>query len=185
MRVYFTASIVGKRHREEKYRKIIDHLKRMKCDVQSDHILKTTEDDIRLESKEARITFLQQLEHWIQSCDFMVVEATFPSISVGYEISLALHRNKPVLVLYASGDPPSLLHHHNNEKIVCEKYTPETLNGILHDFMDYIKGTSDSRFTFFITPKIMAHLDHIAKTEKLPKSVYVRKLIEKDMLAKA
>jgi hypothetical protein len=185
MLVYFTASIVGKKYHEEKYKNIIQHLHRLEFDVLSDHILKTTEDDIRFEKKEERIQFLHQLERWIQSCDFMVVEATFPSISVGYEISLALHRNKPVLVLYANGDPPSLLTHHDNEKIVCEQYSSETLSGILRDFVDYIKGSADSRFTFFITPKIMAHLEHVAKNEKIPKSVYLRKLIEKDMLTKS
>ncbi len=108
-------------------------------------------------------------------------QTSFPSISVGYEISLALHRGKPVLVLYSSGDPPNLLFYHKDEKLSCEKYTLETVKDIIEEFINYLRGTNDTRFTFFITPKIAAYLERIAKKERIPKSVYLRKLIEKDM----
>jgi hypothetical protein len=39
----------------------------------------------------------------------------------------------------------------------------------------------DTRFNFFISPKIGNFLDWIAKKKKLPRAVYLRKLIEDDM----
>ncbi len=181
MIAYFTASIVGKKHLLTKYHAIINHLKTRGCEVVADHILDITEDKIRLETREERLKFHKQLETWITGADFLVAETSFPSISVGYEISLALHRNKPVLVLYSQGDPPSLLAHHTDEKLICEKYTDATLPDIIDEFLNYIKGASDSRFTFFITPGIASYLEKTSKKEKLPKSVYLRKLIEADM----
>lgn len=181
MKAYFTASIVGKKHLLDKYLKIISHLQNRHCEVIADHILQVTEDKIRMETKEERLQFHQQLENWIASADFLIAETTFPSISVGYEISLALHRGKPVLVLYNQGDPPSLLGHHADEKLICEKYSDDTLGDIINEFLNYIKGASDTRFTFFITPTISGYLEKISKKEKLPKSVYLRKLIEADM----
>jgi len=135
MNAYFTASIAGKKIYEENYRKIIDILKSRKIKVHSAHIMEATEQSVRLETKEDRLKFHRKLEKWITGSEFVVVEATFPSISVGYEISLALHMQKPVLILYISGDPPSLLAYHQNERLVCEKYTLVTLKGIIDDFI--------------------------------------------------
>lgn len=181
MKAYFTASIAAKDQYLPHYKAIIDYIKSKNISVISDHIIKTTESSIRMESKESRIKFHQQLEEWIMSCDFMIVEASFPSISVGYEISLALRVGKPVLILYSEGDPPSLLAYHKDDKLVCAKYTLSNLKSHLDEFINYIELKHDLRFTFFITPHIMHYLDQISKKEKIPKSVYLRKLIEKDM----
>lgn len=181
MKVYFTASIVGKKHHLEDYLEIIEILKSKGFEVISDHIIKSSESQIRLETKEVRLAFHQKLEHWIQSSDFIVAETTFPSISVGYEISLAQHFLKPILILYSGEHPPSLLAQHRDEKLICEKYSNSTLKGIIEDFIIYVRGNSDSRFTFFITSEIAAYLDKISIKEKLPKSVYLRKLIENEM----
>lgn len=181
MSVYFTASIVGKKQYLKNYLAILDALRKRNLKVISDHIIKSTEEEIRLEKKEDRLTFQGKLEKWIGNCKFMVVESSFPSISVGYEISLALQFNKPVLILYADGDPPSLLVHHEDDKIVCEKYSLSTLDDIVEDFVNYADEQVDTRFTFFVTPEISVFLDKIARREKLPKAVYLRRLIKKDM----
>ncbi len=181
MKAYFTASIVGKKHNLANYLALIEALKKRNIDVQADHIINTTEEQIRLETREERDAFHHQLEEWIDNSSFMVVEASFPSISVGYEISLALHKKKPVLVLYREGDPPSLLSEHLEDKIVCERYNQDSLETIVDDFLSYIDDNTDSRFTFFITPQIAKHLEKVAKDKRLPKSVYLRRLIERDM----
>lgn len=184
MNIYFTASIVGKKHYLENYNKIIEYLTSKHHEVISDHIINTTEDQIRIEEKEERIKFQRQLENWIKSCDAVIVEASFPSISVGYEISLAVHFGKPVLILYCDGNPPSLLVHHHEEKIICEKYSKYILEETLDDFLHYAQGSSDARFTFYITSKIAAYLNDISLKKKIPKSVYLRRLIEKDIAEK-
>ncbi|MBI2019783.1 ribbon-helix-helix domain-containing protein [Candidatus Daviesbacteria bacterium] len=181
MKVYFTGSIKGKYKYIDNYLKIIEIIKDKKFSIISDHIIKTTEDQISLETKEGRLRFNKKLESWISSCDFMIAETSFPSISVGYEISLAIRLGKPVLILFSEGHAPSLFAHFKNEKLVCEKYSLETLKDIIDDFINYVQGTEETRFTFFITPEIALHLEEISKKEKLPKSVYLRKLIEKDI----
>lgn len=181
MNIYFTASIVGKKEYLKQYEQIIDILKSKGFSVRAEHILNATESEIQLKSREERLRFHKHLEHWISDCDFMVVESSFPSISVGYEISLAMERRKPVLILYSEGDPPSLFAHHENEKILCEKYTKDTLDSIISDFLDFVHGKSDTRFTFFLSSKQAAYLSHQAQKRRLPKSVYLRSLIDNDM----
>lgn len=184
MRVYFTGSIVGKKQYLKNYLRIIEILKNKGYQVISDHIIKHTPEAIKIEKKEDRLKFHRQLEKWISSSDVMVVEISFPSISVGYEISLALQLHKPVLILYYEGDPPSLLMHHSENNLICEKYSFETLKDIIEDFINYAQGSADSRFTFFITSEMVAFLKKVARKEKLPKSVYLRRLIQKEMDAK-
>lgn len=181
MTIYFTASLVGKKDFQKNYLAIIGYLTSKGHTVQADHILNTTESQVGLQTREARLAFHKKLEAWIQNADCMIAETSFPSISVGYEVSLALQYKKPILILYSIGDPPSLFAHHDDEKIVCEKYTVTSLEETVDNFLNFVHGTADTRFTFFITPKIAAHLDKMAKTKKLPKSVYLRELIEADM----
>jgi len=181
MLAYFTASIVGKKHHLNNYLKIIEILKAKNCEVISDHIIKFSPSQIKMETKEERLAFQQQLEKWINSCDFVVAETSFPSISVGYEISLAIHHRKPVLILYSEGNPPSLLAHYKEEFLVCEKYSQNSLQETIEDFLNYVQGASDSRFTFYITSEIASYLEKVSKKEKIPKSVHLRKLIEENM----
>jgi hypothetical protein len=180
MLAYFTASIVGKKYHLENYRRIAALLKEKDVQVVDEHILNVSEKDIQLQSKQKRLEFHTQLEDWVNSADFLVAETSFPSISVGYEISMALDRGKPVLILYSEGDPPSIFAYHENEKIVCEKYTLETLPAIITDFLHFVRGEADTRFTFFISSKQAAHLAKQAKAHRVPKSVYLRNLIDKD-----
>lgn len=181
MKAYFTASVVGKKQHLSDYARIIDLLKSRGLAVYSEHVMEATEETIRLKTKEERLKFINILENWITDCDCLVAETTFPSISVGYEISLALHRDKPVLILYSEGQPPSLIAFHHEDKVICEQYTTDTLADIIDDFINFARGSGDIRFTFFITPQISAFLEKIAKFGKIPKSVYLRKLIENDM----
>ena len=181
LKLYFTGSIAARDQYRENYNKIIQLIRESGHTIIADHILSVSEKEIGLKTREERLKFHTKIEEWIHSSDAVIAETSFPSISVGYEISLALHVGKPVLVLYSEGEPPSLLAHHRDEKLLCEKYSLQTLSGILHDFLGYVDSKSDLRFTFFITPKIASFLDTIAKRGKLPKSVYLRKLIEDDM----
>jgi hypothetical protein len=181
MRAYFTASIVGRKFHLSNYQKIAELLTSMGVEVAADHILKVEEKDIQLQSREKRLAFHQMLEDKVNQADFLVAETSFPSISVGYEISMALDRGKPVLILYSEGDPPSLFAYHENEKIVSEKYTPETLPAIITDFLHFVRGEADTRFTFFISSKQAAYLAKQGKKNRVPKSVYLRSLIDRDM----
>lgn len=185
MTIYFTASVAAKHQYLKNYQTIVNFLRQHGHQVIADHILNVEEAEIQLAKREERLEFHHKLEKWIKSCDFMIAETSFPSISVGYEISLALRLGKPVLILYSEGDPPSLLAHHENDKLYCEKYRPSDVGQIIMEFISSIEGKNDTRFTFFITPQIAQFLDEIALTEKLPKSVYLRKLIEKEIYSRA
>lgn len=179
MNVYFTASVVGKRYHEAEYKKIIQSCLDLGHSVQAAHIMNTSEQDLKMESREQRVAFHQQLRDWISQADCMIVEASFPSISVGYEISLALHCGKPVLVLYCEGEAPNLLQSHQEDKIICELYQPRQVHTLLRDFFDYVRGTADTRFTFFLPADLALFLERQAKSHHQSKAAYLRELISR------
>jgi nucleoside 2-deoxyribosyltransferase len=181
MLVYFTGSVSAKEKFLSNYLHILETLKKQSHEVIAEHIIDSTENHIRLLSKEERVKFHDKVKSWINSCDFMIAETSHPSTSVGYEIGYALRVGKPVLILYSIGDPPSLLGQHEDEKVVSEKYTLQNVGEIIKNFVSYVEGKQDLRFTFFITPKLVNYLDSISKNKKIPKAVYLRKLIEQDM----
>ncbi len=180
MNIYFTASIVGKEKFLSNYLKIIDILQSQGHKVISDHIIKSSEDQINAESHEELEKFHKSLKKWIMESDCVVVETSFPSISVGFEISLALNLGKPVLLLFTN-DPPSLLSSYENEKLISMFYKVYDLKTILEDFLNYVRGKSEHRFTFFINSKIANFLEETSRKKHLPKSVFVRGLIEKEI----
>lgn len=181
MKIYFTGSVSAKNTFIEEYLAIINYVKLQGHEIVYDHIVGSTEDSINKGSKEDVVRFYSEMETWIKNCDFMIADTSYPSVSVGYEIALALRLGKPVLVFYGAGGPPSLLSHNRDERLVSERYTADTYKDSIDSFMHYISTKSDQRFTFFITPEIAAYLDDIVLKDKLPKSVYIRQLIERDM----
>jgi hypothetical protein len=147
--------------------------------VISDHIMDASETVINMETERQREQFHKQLRSWILSSQCVVVETSFPSVSVGFEISLALQLNKPVLVLYLH-EPPTLLSGYDSERLICERYTPQSLSTLIDEYLNYVQSQSDHRFTFFISSKINHYLDGVSKRKNVPKSVYLRQLIEED-----
>ena len=47
--------------------------------------------------------------------------------------------------------------------------------------LDYVSSAQDVRFNFFISPTIGLYLDWISKNKRIPRAVYLRKLIEEEM----
>jgi hypothetical protein len=177
MNVYFTGSIVGKDKYLPYYTRIIEVLKSSNNTVTSDHIMNASEQKINLQSEKTREQFHKKLKKWIMDSQCVVAETSFPSISVGFEISLAMSMNKPVLVLYTN-TPPTLLSGYDEEKMICTKYSLNTIENILEDFLCYVRGACEHRFTFFITSEMSIFLEDISRKNKIPKSVYLRQLIE-------
>lgn len=182
MSIYFTASIVGRRYHQQQYEKIVALLQKQGHRVIANHILKTTESAVREETETDRRKYHQQLKQWINEVEAVVAECSYPSTGVGFEISYALSRNKPVLMLYKQGNtPPSLFENYSDEFLICEQYTDTTLTHILSQFLVYIRGGSQTRYTFSLTPRIAVFLEKVTRKKNVPKSVFIRQLIEREM----
>ncbi|MBD3250140.1 MAG: hypothetical protein GF381_01035 [Candidatus Pacebacteria bacterium] len=181
MIIYFVASITGRKKYEDNYRLIVEILEEMGHTVISDHIFETKKNELESEVREDRVAHHKKLSKWLNKADAMIAEVSYPSVSVGYEIGLALDKNKPVLALHTKDTPPAALMGETSDRFIIVSYDVHDLKRDLKYLIDDLIDQQDTRFNFFISPKHQNYLDWIAKHRRIPRSVFLRRLIEKHM----
>lgn len=172
---------------QKRYKQIIDLIEELGHSVLTKHSITSNIDDIRSETPAEAELAAKKIQSWIKKADIVIYEVTRPDISIGYEISTALATQKPVIVLYESGvgEPPHGLKGIQIEKLQVLEYSDKTVKEALQLALEYASDTSDVRFNFFISPTIGVYLDWISKNKKVPRSVFLRDLIQKDMESNA
>lgn len=183
MKLFFNASLRGKKEYGENYVKIVEALKKTEHKllaspaVDRDHLklLKVTD-------TEEASDYYKQLLAWIKKADVCVFEVSYPSTSIGHEVALALQYSKPVVALHVKGA------HHNmvletikDDKFQLIDYSSDNIGKTVSRAIDYATDQMDTRFNFFISPEIGNYMDWIAKVKKVPRAVFLRQLIESDM----
>lgn len=182
MKIYFTGSLHNRDIDKEVYSKIVDLLIHAGHDVRADHILKTKQVDLDIQSASERSIYYDKLNKWISSADLVVGEVSYPStINIGHEISLALDKGKPVLALYQKGRAPGVLQGIKSDRFMLVEYTLPELKKTLEYGLDEATNQVDVRFNFFISPQIGKYLDWVSQKKRIPRAVYLRKLIEEEM----
>lgn len=181
MRVYFTASLRGKKVFGGNYKAIVEQLKKLGHTVYGDHILKNEAAVAEVQSKEEIEKVYRDLLKLIKLADVVVAEISSPSVSVGHEITEALEMSKPVIVMYTEGHGANLLGGKHDDKMHFVQYKMDKLSTIMADVLEEAKRRMDVRFNFFVSPKILAYLDWVAQKRMIPRSVFLRNLIEKEM----
>lgn len=181
LKVYFTAAIAQKDAFGTHYETIVQVLQNKGHQVQFEHITQGSLEKIFAEDHEATSRHYRKMLKWITEADLVVAEASFPStINVGHEITLALEKGKPVVIFYKKGHDSVLLHGLNSERLFMLEYTEANLADSVKEAIEFAKDRADTRFNFFISPSLSHYLDWVCQTKKIPRSVYLRQLIEED-----
>ena len=185
MKYHFFGSLDGNK---EAYKAIIGLLDKMGHSSITDHVIKREIEDVEKETPEESELYVKKMLRWITQSDFISAEVTKPSISIGYEIMVSQQKGKPVIVLYEmnKGLAPHTLRGMPMEKIQIYSYSMDnsrenSIKQVLNLAIEEAKEQMDVRFNFFISPGIGAYLDWVVKNRKLPRAVYLRRLIEDDM----
>jgi hypothetical protein len=180
MKIHFMGAVDGNK---KDYKKIIEIVESLGHEVVTMHAFEREIKDIENESPQEAELVAKKLLQWIKASDTVIYEISKPDISIGYEVANALNLGKPVIVLYRSngGAIPHGLKGLNSDKLQIDSYDDDTLPELLKVALDYAQDVSDIRFNFFISPALSNYLDWISQHKKVPRSVYLRDLIEKDM----
>ncbi len=180
MKVHFIGAVDGNK---DDYRMILEIIRDEGWDVITEHSLKRSIKDIEKETGEESESYAKKMANWIKEADVVVVEATKAVLGAGYELATALNLSKPVIALYRpeKGEVPHVLRGIDSDKLQVISYTTETLKDALKHSLEYAVDTQDTRFNFFISPKHQNYLDWIAKNRRIPRSVFLRRLIDKHM----
>lgn len=180
MKVHFAADVGGDK---EDFKRICQFIEKLDHTLVTHHYLNRNLSDIDKESPEESKFYVERSMKWIKSADVVVFETTKPDISIGYELAVAVSLHKPVIALYndKKAKAPNSIKGVEKEKLQIVGYNEETLDEVLDIVLDNAADSADVRFNFFISPAIGNYLDWVAKNKKIPRSVYLRNLIQKDM----
>ena len=132
MKVYFACAIVGGRQDEASYQQLVDAL------LADGHEIPTAMNAgpgwQTMEGSPDPNEVYRRDTGWIDESAAVVAEVSTPSHGVGYEISYALDRNKPVLCLYKRGS------------IISKMITGNTMPGLqVTDYGDMQEGIEIAR----------------------------------------
>jgi hypothetical protein len=181
MKIYFSGALYQKEKLLDSYKKIVDVLRHEGFTVLEDTLSMPLDKALEM-GDDARVKNYKNIVKWIDQADFSVIEGSFPStLHIGHEITLALEKSKPVVVLYRTGAEPTVFKGLKDDRIIWAEYNEKNIEEVLIKAVDEAKKTADVRFNFFVSPKILAYLDWVAQKRMIPRSVFLRDLIEKEM----
>lgn len=183
MKVFFNASLTGKKEYGKNYEMIKDAIVKSGHKLVGVPVLEKSllEKRDSSDTKEA-VNFYETLIRWIKQAEVCVFEVSYPSFGIGYEVNTALQYSKPVIALHVEGAPQNMiLSGIKDDRLQVIDYGTRGLERLVSDAIDYASEQMDTRFNFFISPQIGAYLDWVAKAKKVPRAVFLRQLIEEDM----
>jgi len=181
MNVFFTTTPRFKTDFDKNVKAIYQTIEELGYRHTSDYLLKVSEEDFYKSGKGQVPVYYDTIINSLKKADIVVFEASFPSIGVGLLLDMALDLGKGVVALHMKGKFPFFLGGVRDDKLAIEEYTIDNLKKILKISLEYSADQMDTRFNFFISPKIGNYLDWVAKKRKIPRAVYLRRLIEKEM----
>ena len=117
----------------------------------------------------------------INKADVVIMEITGHSMSMGYILSKALEINKPVIAMYRDDAEPVFIAGIGDPKLVMAAYNSTNVEKVIWESLKKAKSLIDVRFNFFVSPKILTYLDWVGQKRMIPKSVFLRNLIEREM----
>jgi hypothetical protein len=117
----------------------------------------------------------------INKADIVIMEISGHSMSMGYILSKALEINKPVIAMYKEDMEPVFIAGMDDPKLILAKYTQPNVEKTIWESIKKAKSLIDVRFNFFVSPKILTYLDWVGQKRMIPKSVFLRNLIEREM----
>ena len=181
MKIFFNASLTGKKIYKSNYLAIIYQLEKLGHTIISSPVKTGEITKVIQASQQQAERYYEDLMKSIAAADINVFEVSYPSTGIGHEIAVSLHRGKPAIALYVKGKNPYIFDSVIDEKLQVIEYHVQDLDKILVDAINYALDQQDVRFNFFVSPNIQQYLDWIAKYKRTPRAVYLRDLLEKDM----
>lgn len=182
MKIYFSASISQMDEKaKQDYLTIVQTLENLGHKVIADHVIKTGKNGYSNQDETESLSAQSKLTKWKKQADLVVVEASRKSFGIGQEIALALANSKPVIALYQDDMKPHLLRDGTKDLLLLVEYDSENLKKVLKEAIEYASEQRDTRFNFFIGPNQLKFLDDVSKERRIPRSVFLRRLIEVDM----
>lgn len=184
MRFFFSASVHGKRLFESNYKLIAQEVERLGHEVDVSTVLGQDPADMDTWNEQKALDFHKTVMNRMKKAEGLLIEASHASTGVGFNLAAAVQLGKPVVIFFSGQEEPHLFRtlEKINDKFQVIRYT--NLNQLRNEIapaLAFASESQDTRFNFFISPEHAKYLDWIAQTYKMSRSVYLRRLINKEM----
>jgi hypothetical protein len=179
MKIAFLAPIETASPNRKQHIAIVDYLTKAGHSV--DHALSVTAETLSVWDEEKRAEYFSAFYSRIGKCDIVIAECTYPSVHVGFEISHAIQQGKEVIVLKAKNAIPDVMTSDQlnlNKNMYIYEYTPDTLFSMIKEALE-----CNQKYNVLFPTEMVNKLNEISKKKNLPKSVYIRQLLEKGLAA--
>jgi hypothetical protein len=183
MKIYFIASSRLVAVEPKLYEKMYQYLETGNK-MLSDKVLKWTKrgvSDMQKAPLQAKVdNYIQSLK-CVKKADVVIMEVSGHSMSMGYLIGKALENSKPVIALHKVNHDSNFIKGIIDSKLIIMEYDDTNMKEVVEKALKKASGLIDVRFNFFVNPKILGYLDWISQKKMIPRSVFLRNLIEREM----
>jgi hypothetical protein len=184
MNIYLIASIHGRKKYNANYEKLVELVEAAGHKIVSDHVLKLTPAQMDEQDDKQKKKLDKGISDNIKKADAIFAELSHSSTGSGFDMAMAVNQGKPVVIFFSGDEETHLFKilEVSNDKVVIVRYKHlDELKQEVPLMLDFVSDAQDTRFNFFVSPNISSYLDWVSKHRRIPRSVYLRKLIDKDM----
>lgn len=184
MRVFLTASTYGRQHYLDVYQRITNLIKSEGHTPIAHHLLENSHEEMITWTEQDRNLFYNDWLNELKQADVVFAEVSYTSTSVGYVVANVVNMGKPVIVFYNGDKEPNIF---KTLEVINDKFTMvryrhiDDLDREVPLMLRFASENQDTRFNFFVSPEIYNYLNYVSKSKKLPRSVFLRRLIDEDM----
>lgn len=120
----------------------------------------------------------------LEEAELIIIEDTISSFSTGYQITFALQRNKPLLIIYRGNKKPryfknSLLEGALSENVVIKKCDENNIVEVIKEFINRYKEPRENRFNLVLTDYQRKYLDWAQFNTKKSRTKIIREALDK------
>lgn len=182
MRIGFLAPVNGVEEYGVIYRSIVAFLVKKGHDVI--HPLSFNDSMLSTWTQDECHHFFQEYFTQVNKCDLVIAECSYPCISIGYEIANATQQGKEVIILKTKATAQTKKSHdflYRKKNISIYEYNAFNLKNVIQEALTCNSNQKYVKYNILFPPEMVAKLNDIARKKNLPKSVYIRQLLEKGL----
>ncbi len=181
MKIYFGASVSGKKLYLTNYLKIIEVIRELGHEAVYDNFFKTSVEEVQHQTLEQKMKVHQNLGTLKLKSDLILMEVSYRSFALGQEIAHAFRIGKPVLALYTDGQVPHFILSDAGDRLLVSEYTMDSLKQKIVEGVAFLNPHETKRFTMNMPASIVDFLDKVSRENNTTRSDYIRSLIQSEM----
>jgi hypothetical protein len=182
MKIGFLAPVNGIKQYGTIYQAIVNFLDKKGHEVI--HPLSFSLAMVNTWTEKERHAFFEDYHAKLNKTDLIIAECSYPCISMGYEIANAVQQGKEVIILKTKDQDVFTKNFdplHMKKNVYIYEYNSYNMLEIIAEALSFNPNQKYKKYNILFTPEMIAKLDQIARKKSLPKSVYIRLLLEKGL----